>query len=846
MNLKNIIESEIKNFLNEDFKSMKAQYLKQGIDSKIIDNYIDTFKTIKDFRELNDDIIDFKIDKDKRKIIDNYKDFHQLETIVDYVKGKRNIKNASFEEEDEEDETLEFPGNIVLKDDQLDIKYANSPRACIKYKGKFPYSWCISRTDASNMFSTYRFKENEPAFYFIKRIKATENEFGVWNMTKNVFNGSFKDKYHFFVVQVHKNAKLNNTTQQQYTVTSAQNDGDKLMSWNDILKFAPELNGKQELIKPIPLSPKEKETFNKYNSGISDEEFAKLDYKEKRNYLDVYVKMNKHITDNQFNALPDDLKNLYIGLGVPISKYMFDYVMSNGKLKKRYDDILSKRIGELIKGTAGIGFGVEEVSYSFQIGLLDGDKLNAQSVNILFKNASIEQKYNMVKQIISYVKDKLNSDIINSLLYKLSKEQKYDMIKQIFPYVKDKLDSSMINRLLNNTPQEQKYDMVKQIFPYVKDKLDSSMINRLLDNTPQEQKYDMVKQIFPYVKDKLNSSMINRLLDNTPQEQEYDMVKQIFPYVKDKLDSSMINRLLDNTPQEQEYDMVKQIFPYVKDKLNSDIINSLLYKLSKEQKYDMVKQIFPYVKDKLEWDVVRILLYFTPQEQKYDMVKQIFPYVKDKLDLDIINSLLTHTPQEHKQEIQSLIDKYKNNQSAINERMINKSKQNIDIINIITEELNNITNPNKSFNRNEYLRWKRNNVTLRGISGNVGEENNAGAMFGSGLYTAALSNKAMAKKYGQVYFVLNAIPKKPKVFNDTNMAEIFQQQLVTNFCKKHNVPRSNHFFSEKTTISDEMKNIGYDGLVIKGREMVNYSPPDNVKYFNNENQLIQYYEDFVK
>jgi hypothetical protein len=43
-----------------------------------------------------------------------------------------------------------------------------------------------------------------------------------------------------------------------------------------------------------------------------------------------------------------------------------------------------------------------------------------------------------------------------------------------------------------------------------------------------------------------------------------------------------------------------------------------------------------------------------------------------------------------------------------------------------------------------------------------------------------------------------------------------------------------------------MKNIGYDGLVIKGREMVNYSPPDNVKYFNNENQLIQYYEDFVK
>jgi hypothetical protein len=39
----------------------------------------------------------------------------------------------------------------------------------------------------------------------------------------------------------------------------------------------------------------------------------------------------------------------------------------------------------------------------------------------------------------------------------------------------------------------------------------------------------------------------------------------------------------------------------------------------------------------------------------------------------------------------------------------------------------------------------------------------------------------------------------------------------------------------------EMLNIGYDGLIIKGREMVNYTPKD-VKYFKTNNELQSYYE----
>lgn len=147
--------------------------------------------------------------------------------------------------------------------------------------------------------------------------------------------------------------------------------------------------------------------------------------------------------------------------------------------------------------------------------------------------------------------------------------------------------------------------------------------------------------------------------------------------------------------------------------------------------------------------------------------------------------------------------------------------------------------------RHDYLKWKRKNVTLRGMKERYAEENGAGARFGSGLYSAFLSNKSMAKGYGKVYFLLNAIPKNPKVVHDANFAEIFLQNVVNNWCKERNIPYNPSKFFKETDISSEMLRLGYDGLVVKGREMVNYTPPDNVKYFEHESQLENYYYDFI-
>ena len=142
----------------------------------------------------------------------------------------------------------------------------------------------------------------------------------------------------------------------------------------------------------------------------------------------------------------------------------------------------------------------------------------------------------------------------------------------------------------------------------------------------------------------------------------------------------------------------------------------------------------------------------------------------------------------------------------------------------------------------DYKKWKRKNVTYRGISSDstLDVANGSSARFGRGLYMVPLSNKAMAKGYGTVYYVVNGKPKNPMVFRDANIAEIWIQQNL--IFKKYKDARE---FEANTSIEQEMLKLGYDGIEIKGREIVNFTP-ENVKYYLNDNQLIQHYEYYVE
>lgn len=333
--------------LNEDFKSQTKKFISQGFDPDIVKSYIDKFKYIRDkkFKEMFDTEVNINVPIDKRNDVDSYKDFHDLEVLVDYVGGKRPVSSAISKPSND----IDVSGEAVYRDKNIEVFYADNPRACIKYKGSFPYSWCVARSDSSNMFYTYRFKPYEPAFYFIKDIPATKEEFKIWNLGKTTFSGKFQNKYHFFVIQVPKNVNLNDLTTKQYIVTSAQNDGDTQMSWDEILAINPKLGPAHEVLQPKPFTEAERKAHVRFKNGISDMEFKKLSYEEKRNYLDIYPTISKPITNNQLMQLPDDLLNLYVSFGIGLDDEGFAFIKNKPAILKRYAQISKRKFDEYMK-----------------------------------------------------------------------------------------------------------------------------------------------------------------------------------------------------------------------------------------------------------------------------------------------------------------------------------------------------------------------------------------------------------------------------------------------------------------------------------------------------------------
>jgi len=395
---------EKKGFINEDFKSQEQNYINQGNDPQIVKTYIERFRKIRDknYRQLNDQIGGLENVRD-RKNIDSYKTFKELETIVDYVGGQIDLAGTSLGKD------IEIDAKPIYEDDVFQIYYADSPRACIKYKGNIPYGWCVSRSDSSNMFYTYRFKEHEPAFYFVKIKDRTKKELGLFSMVGNVFNGQFKDKYHFFVLQVLKGARIGDTTTKQYIVTSAMNEGDIDMSWDEIVAIEPRIANLQKIFKPVELSPEDKEFYERFKDGTDDETFCKLDYVSKRRYLDVYVMPpEKLLTDTQFKCLPEDLMNLYIGFGVGLTEGQFELIKSNKNLLKRYQQITEKKVEIYLKNeNSNIQFNYSELL------ILPENKRKELVINL-----NGEKIMEILKTSSGYIRNGSTSgfDIINNML----------------------------------------------------------------------------------------------------------------------------------------------------------------------------------------------------------------------------------------------------------------------------------------------------------------------------------------------------------------------------------------------------------------------------------------------
>lgn len=574
-------------FLTEDFNTQKAKYTAQGINPAIVDKYLADFRTIKDkkYKQINDPI--HGLEHIKNRIdIDAYSDFRQLETLVDYVKGqtdvagKYNYKN------------LKFGGTPIYEDQNIQIFYADSPKACIEYKGNAPYGWCIARTDSSNLFHSYRYAENQPAFYFVKNKDKTNIEFGlIQGINNTAQTGKFQDKYHFFVVQVVRDANPKNHSQKQYVVTSAENDGDKTMSWNEIIRIEPYLKGQEEKFQPKPLSQEESDFYDKYKDGTSDEEFAKLSYDQKDMYMNVYVNSEQGLTDKQYESLPEELKNKYIGLGVGLTDEQYNN--TRDKLKKRYADVTLTKIKTLMENKLPLDLKSSEIKiFKKNIDRFDTNKLSEHNVFWLIYSACRDARRNgsIFKQEMSELLgqeniDKLSNNSVRELLL-------YAPVKK---EIGELLGQDNINKLSSEN--------VSNLMMFAKDK------------------QEMAELLGEYNISKLSDKNVSDLL-----VQRFGVERGTLHHRNDKQE---ITKLILNYKKELSDNNVFWLIHYAKDKK------------------EMAESLGMENISKLSNDNTRYLLNEAPDKDKQEIIKLILKHKKE-ISLEIFGYILDHTADKEK------------------------------------------------------------------------------------------------------------------------------------------------------------------------------------------------------
>lgn len=163
--------------------------------------------------------------------------------------------------------------------DNLEIYLGDSKPKCIKYGDG--YKWCISRSDASNLYNHYRFGSDERVFYFVFDLDRRR-----------------EDEWHAVVIHVSQNGR--------YTVTTSLNKKDQQMQWEDIIEYLPKLKNLQHLFQPKPLSDQEKDQ-QKFGKPVEPEIFSSFSLVEKAKYIEF----GHWLTSSQQDELDPRLLTLY-------------------------------------------------------------------------------------------------------------------------------------------------------------------------------------------------------------------------------------------------------------------------------------------------------------------------------------------------------------------------------------------------------------------------------------------------------------------------------------------------------------------------------------------------------
>jgi len=280
--LKEAYSQGLVNRLREKFKKENSE-----IDDETIESYIKIFDQNKDGPKIKGSV--------KGNDIMRYS-WSELEAIV----------NANFSTESRNEEEIQTDMKPVYEseDKTLQIFLGDRKEKCViirqnaERKMGSRYEWCISRSDSSNMFYTYRHRLEEPVFYYVFDTDRSRS-----------------DMYH--AVVIYPNSK------NEYFLATAKNTGDEKMTWDQISSLMPKLKNIQNIFKNIPLTPKERKTADIISVEKTDKEFSKLSYDLKDQYIsyghdlseskirDIWNLdrdlVNKYCTSHKYVFLPIDI-----------------------------------------------------------------------------------------------------------------------------------------------------------------------------------------------------------------------------------------------------------------------------------------------------------------------------------------------------------------------------------------------------------------------------------------------------------------------------------------------------------------------------------------------------------
>jgi hypothetical protein len=223
--------------------------------------------------------------------------FKQVERLIDDAVTKSELKGKG------EIKTFDQSDDIIYDKNNLTILRGDIREKCIKYGDG--YSWCISRKDASNMFYSYRMRQNEPVFYFVfDKDRPTS------------------DVWHAVVIYV-DNRNI-------FHVATANNPGDVQMSWEQIEQKHPKLRGLRSLFKSQPLTDEEKSDYKKFKNSVGNNTYKEFTLKEKYKY----IRFGHKLTDTQQNDTPKELIGVYAKLmPIYITAETWDRLNSSDKRK---------------------------------------------------------------------------------------------------------------------------------------------------------------------------------------------------------------------------------------------------------------------------------------------------------------------------------------------------------------------------------------------------------------------------------------------------------------------------------------------------------------------------------